>query len=120
MLPRDDLKQTDRNRVACARGPVCIPLYLDLPAIGIVHACWCEQSFADLESTLAPGQRLSPESIEQYSHQGSAVYEAIERILKGPEQQLPDALRFKDKDGHLRSHARLIPTALDSDLRPLA
>ncbi len=84
-----------------------LPLYLDLPGIAVVHACWCERSFADLDPILLPGRRLSHEAIEQYGQRREGVYEAIERILKGPEHLLPDALRFRDKDGHTRSHARL-------------
>lgn len=84
-----------------------LPLFIDLPGMGIVHACWCERSFAVLDPVLAPGCRVSDLAIDLHAQQGGPVYEAIERILKGPEHPLPPALWFKDKDGHTRSSARL-------------
>ena len=84
-----------------------LPIYLDLQDLGVVHACWCPDSFALLDPLLLHDHRISDELIEQYAQSDSVAYRAIERVMKGPEHPLPEALWFKDKDGHPRSSARL-------------
>ena len=84
-----------------------LPLYLDTPEFGVVHACWCENSFRVLEPHLDDQKRLSDSALALYGHRGSLVHSAVETILKGPEHELPIALAFRDKDEIPRNHARL-------------
>lgn len=84
-----------------------LPLYLDSPSFGVVHACWCENCFRTLDPHLDGEKRLSQTALAFYGEHGSPVYDAIETILKGPEHALPEALAFRDKDGNQRAHARL-------------
>ena len=84
-----------------------LPLYVDAEAFGVVHACWCENSFRVLAPHLDQEKRLSPTALALYGHRDSVVHHAMETILKGPEHALPEAFAFTDKDGKRRNHARL-------------
>ncbi len=85
-----------------------LPVHLDLQHIGVVHACWCEQSFRELkEEYLRADNTLSEDAYREYADEHSAFFRAIERILKGPEHPLPPELYFHDKDGHQRKNARI-------------
>ena len=52
-------------------------------------------------------QCLLNDSYGNCSQEGSAAYDAIETLLKGPEVDLPEGVSFKDKDGHVRHSARI-------------
>lgn len=84
-----------------------LPAYLDLPDIGVVHACWDSKSFEALDPHLRNDKTFRETALQEYANPNSEVHAAIECILKGPELPLPEALWFKDKDGHARSHARV-------------
>jgi hypothetical protein len=84
-----------------------LPVFLDLGQFGVVHACWCPESFDTLRPVMKSDGCLSNGAIERCSQPSSPIYRAIERVLKGPEYPLPEALWFKDKDGNPRSEARL-------------
>jgi hypothetical protein len=43
---------------------------------------------------------------ESYRH-GTPAHAAVEILLKGPEQRLPEGFHFFDKDGHKREEVRL-------------
>jgi hypothetical protein len=43
---------------------------------------------------------------ESYRH-GTGAHAAVEILLKGPEQRLPEGIHFFDKDGHKREEVRL-------------
>jgi hypothetical protein len=79
-----------------------LPLWLDLGDLRVVHACWDERSMA----ALGGDPHLSDALMVASSRRGSAEYEAIETICKGPEVELPDGLEFADKGGHVRHRAR--------------
>ena len=84
-----------------------LPLLIDTAAFGVVHACWCENSFRTLGPHLTAGGLLSDGALSLYEDESSGVHQAIETILKGPEHPLPPAFAFTDKDGTPRSEARL-------------
>lgn len=84
-----------------------LPLFIDTEAFGVVHACWCEDSFRTLRPHLDDTGRLSERTLDLYEDKGSSVHRAVETILKGPEHKLPQAFGFTDKDGNVRSEARL-------------
>jgi hypothetical protein len=82
-----------------------LPVYLDLDDIGVVHACWCEESFAEIRPFLNDDNTMTDAAYQEYADDTSAFYQTIERVLKGPEHALPEELHFHDKDGHKRSNA---------------
>lgn len=75
-----------------------IPLWLDLDGVRVAHACWHPASMDALgDGTLADAHVAA--------EKGSAVYDAIEVVLKGPEIEM-DGMVYLDKDGHPRRKAR--------------
>jgi len=83
-----------------------LPLYLDLPDIRVVHACWHEPSLQVLDGYLDEHNRLRPDAWHLASRKGYEAFEAVEVILKGLEIELPQGKQFLDKDGHPRRHIR--------------
>jgi calcineurin-like phosphoesterase family protein len=84
-----------------------LPLWLDLPGLRIVHACWHQESMNLLRPLLGPNQTLSDEAIVFGSRKGHPVYEAIEVVCKGPEVALPPGISFEDKGGKVRHEVRV-------------
>jgi hypothetical protein len=93
-----------------------LPLWLDLPELRVVHACWHPVFMDYLRPMLQPGLRVSkqlmtegtrkPPDSEKYTPQTS-VFKACDAILKGLEIALPYGLRFADKEGTSRKEVRL-------------
>lgn len=93
-----------------------LPLWLELPGIRVVHACWHSEYIALLESTLHEGNRLNaallpvatiPPKEEEQSPSGLTVYDAVQTLLRGPDVALPYGLFFLDKDGTERRRLRI-------------
>ena len=84
-----------------------LPLWMDLPGLRIVHACWHQESMNLLRPLLGPNQTLSDEAIVLGSRKGHPVYEAIEVVCKGPEVALPPGISFQDKAGKVRHEVRV-------------
>jgi hypothetical protein len=82
-----------------------LPLYLELPGLRVVHACWDARYIAYLRAQL-PDDRLTSEFLLRASRKGSAEMDAIEVTLKGHETKLPGEHHFFDKDGHRRTMVR--------------
>lgn len=93
-----------------------LPLWLDLPNIRVVHACWHQRFMDYLEPKLASGNRLTPELMIDASREpanelekdnaDASVFKAVESLTKGIEVPLPGGRTFKDKDGHERGRVR--------------
>src|SRR5690554_5746752 len=74
-----------------------LPVYLDLPDLRAIHACWHEpylQAVAPYLDAAAP--RLGGRRTQR--HRGS--------LLKGLEVSLPEGHSFHDKDGNVRTKVR--------------
>ncbi len=84
-----------------------LPLWLDLGAIRVVHACWNDAYMSRLKSHLGPNNTLTDDLMVLASRDGHWVFEAVEALCKGLEVILPDGLSFHDKDGHQRRAARV-------------
>jgi Calcineurin-like phosphoesterase len=84
-----------------------LPVWLDLPGLRAVHACWHEPSREALMPFLDDGGRLTEEGILESYRYGSDAHAAVEILLKGPEERLPEGVHFFDKDGHKREEVRL-------------
>lgn len=86
-----------------------LPLWLDLGDIRVVHACWHEPSMRVIENALGGNRFGSTEQLVSAFSRGTALYEAVEVVLKGPEISLTDygAPAYVDKDGHMRTRARV-------------
>lgn len=82
-----------------------LPLFLELPGLRVVHACWDARYIAQLHEWLL-NDRLTDDFLLRASRVGSAEFEAIEVTLKGHETKLPGDHHFFDKDGHRRTMVR--------------
>lgn len=82
-----------------------LPLWLDLPGLRAVHACWHPAAMAELAPRLLPGSRLDRSLFHAACRRGSPEFAAVEAILKGPEVALPDGMTFK-LGGVVRREAR--------------
>ncbi|MDF1624255.1 MAG: metallophosphoesterase [Pseudohongiella nitratireducens] len=83
-----------------------LPLYLDLPGLRVVHACWHEPSQQVMDNYLDADNRMTEEAWYQATQKGHEAYDAVEILLKGLEIPLPDGIHFIDKGGHPRHHIR--------------
>ena len=83
-----------------------LPLFLELPGLRVVHACWDARYIALLREQL-PNDRLTPEFLLAASRKGSPEMDAVEITLKGREIRLPEGQHFFDKDGHRRDMMRV-------------
>jgi hypothetical protein len=95
-----------------------LPLWLDLPEIRVVHACWHERSMVALAPHFHDGNRLTPQLLIRASpaapgkgqpdkRDDNPLYCAIETLLKGVEIDLPGGHGFKDQYGHFRHEMRV-------------
>ena len=93
-----------------------LPLWLELPELRVVHACWHEPSLQLLgarlddrkclpDDLLVPALRkpLSGEGISS----GKPIYDATEIVTKGMEAPAPEGLRLPDKEGYFRNEVRV-------------
>ena len=111
-----------------------LPLWLELPGLRVVHACWSNEHIECLRAAHGGPNLPTGDALEALFIKGNPLYDAIEVVLKGPEVDLPEHLWYRDKDGHLREKARyrwwgegrnvlreravFIPGSLDSEGRP--
>lgn len=94
-----------------------LPLWIDLPGLRVVHACWHQGLMDFLAPLLAPGHRLTinlmieashePEDESEKDNAEPSVFKAVEALTKGIEIPLPEPHSFKDKDGHKRNRVRV-------------
>ena len=84
-----------------------LPLWLDLPGLRVVHACWHPDSMAAIASQLRDGARIDRDFVVAASRKGSREYRAIEALLKGLEVDLPEGHGFHDELGTWRTNARI-------------
>jgi hypothetical protein len=84
-----------------------LPLWLDLPGLRVVHACWHQPSIDLLQKAMGSSQRLTDEMIFVGSRKGHPIYAAIEIVCKGLEVELPPGISFKDKEGKIRHEVRV-------------
>jgi hypothetical protein len=84
-----------------------LSVYIDAGAIRVIHAAWNEKALCDISSFLNENKCLKDDAYTICSERGTAPYQAIETLLKGPEINLPQGVTFKDKDGHVRDSARI-------------
>jgi hypothetical protein len=82
-----------------------LPLFLELPGLRVVHACWDARYIAYLRQQL-PDDRLTDDFLQRASRVGSPEFTAIEVTLKGHETDLPGGHHFFDKDNHRRTRVR--------------
>ncbi|MGE4533476.1 metallophosphoesterase [Halomonas sp.] len=83
-----------------------LPLYLDLPELRVVHACWHPPSVEALRPYLDAQRRILPDAWPNLALQEGSGFEALETLIKGLEIPLPAGEEFLDKDGNPRHRIR--------------
>jgi hypothetical protein len=82
-----------------------LPLFLELPGLRVVHACWDDEHIEWLRSH---GYQRLNEALLIASHQRrSTPYQVINDTLKGKEFNIPEKYTWHDKDGHARNSNRI-------------
>jgi hypothetical protein len=85
-----------------------LPVYRVQTGLRFVHACWHKPSLNLLSQKCLDMQgRFTKLGLLAVHDRKSPLYQAAEIVLKGPEQQLPDNIIFKDKSGQIRKEARI-------------
>lgn len=84
-----------------------IPLWLETDYACFVHACWDVDSMAILKPLLTDNNCLTPHGLVATSKEGTAPFDALERVLKGVETSLPDGIVMVDKEGTKRTRVRV-------------
>jgi hypothetical protein len=95
-----------------------LPLWLDLPDIRVIHACWhgrfinwLQAGFVGTDRQLSdallePATR-EPTNEEEKDNADPSLFKAVEALTKGIEIPLPDGHSFHDKDGIERGRVRV-------------
>ncbi|MBV7434842.1 metallophosphoesterase [Cardiobacteriaceae bacterium TAE3-ERU3] len=84
-----------------------LPLWIETEEACFVHACWDSDSMAVLKPLLTKKHCLTPQALQATGQKRTPAFDALENVLKGIEMQLPDGIRFKDKNGISRSRMRM-------------
>jgi len=84
-----------------------LPLYFETENLLAIHACPEIESFNALKNhRLIKNSHLTDEFILLATEKNSDEYIMIEKLLKGPEHNLPEGISITDKDNHIRSEIR--------------
>ena len=94
-----------------------LPLWLDLPGLRVVHACWHAPFISWLSPRLHSGRYLTrelmvavtdePEDDREKDDGTPSLFKGVEAATKGIEIPLPEGRDFEDKDGHVRTRVRV-------------
>jgi len=84
-----------------------LPLWLELPGLRVVHACWHDGYMQELRPFLSASLQLNAELIKQASRKAHMQFRTVEGLTKGLEIALPDGYSFQDKDDHPRHEVRI-------------
>lgn len=94
-----------------------LPLWIELPGIKVVHACWHTPFMQYLEPRLHARRWLTrellaeatdePENEAEKDNAIPSLFKAVEALTKGLEIPLPGQHSFNDKDGHSRTRVRV-------------
>lgn len=84
-----------------------LPVARDLGTLRVVHACWDGECIQRIETAVNELGAFTPDFLHYSSAQGDPLFDAVERVLKGPELRLPDGLSVRDKEGAERRQIRI-------------
>ena len=84
-----------------------LPMWLELPGLRVVHACWDEASIDLLRKVCGPGNVLTERLLIDSHTKGRTEHKAIESVLKGREVDLPYGKSFLDKTNTERTSVRV-------------
>lgn len=107
----NDYKDKPEEMQAAIAWFKTLPLFIDLPEIRAIHACWSEHEMKKIETYLDSENVVKPELFDEFmllaNTKGTSEFEAIEVLLKGLEVSLPEGKSFKDKSENVRTEIRV-------------
>jgi len=80
-----------------------LPLFLELPGLRVVHACWDDSQIKVLNGQ----NRLTDELLFKSAMRETKEFHALDVLLKGKEILLPQGCFFDDKEGFTRPKIRV-------------
>lgn len=83
-----------------------LPLFYENEHLRVVHACWAPEQLEVLQAHFG-GTQLKEELVENSATKNTALYEAVEIVLKGKELPLPEGKSFFDQGKHERKEVRI-------------
>ena len=84
-----------------------LPLWLDLPHLRAVHACWHDGYMNELRPYLTSRNQLTNKLMVPASQKDQMEFRTVEGLTKGLEIALPDGHSFLDRYGKTRSRVRI-------------
>ncbi|MCS4090079.1 metallophosphoesterase [Rhizobium sp. BK176] len=84
-----------------------LPLYLDLPGIRCVHACWQPEVIEDVRRLSRGTGLLSGQMLFDSYRKGHETREQVDITIRGREVDLPEGVSFIDGDGAERDKSRV-------------
>jgi hypothetical protein len=84
-----------------------LPLWLDLPGLRVIHACWDPAAIARVGPQLGEGGTVTDALLHAGFTKRSQAYADLETLLKGMEAELPAGFSYRDKEGTPRDAIRL-------------
>ncbi|MCA9094315.1 MAG: metallophosphoesterase [Planctomycetaceae bacterium] len=104
----ETLKQLNQKEMQSALAWFkSLPLWLDLPELRVVHACWDKNCLQRVSEGLQQLGGISDPFLHSTCSPGEDLYAPVEVLLKGKEAKLPQGMSFTDKDGHERHDIRI-------------
>lgn len=100
------LQLTDKHLAGSIEWFGTLPMWLDLPGLRVVHACWDDKAIATIRSARPENEAITPEFLHAACDPENVLFDAVEIILKGKEAELPYGKFFVDKEGHIRTATR--------------
>jgi hypothetical protein len=88
-----------------------LPLFIDLPEIRAIHACWSDYEIDKIRHYLDKNNAINPELFEEFlvkaNTENTPEFDAIEVLLKGLEVPLPEGQSYSDNKGNERHSTRV-------------
>lgn len=84
-----------------------LPVWVEVPGLRAVHACWDEVSREKLRPYLTNDAQLMHAHMDAYFTKGNDAFDAIEILMKGPETDLPAGITFLDECNVIRKRSRI-------------
>ncbi|MBY3157176.1 metallophosphoesterase [Rhizobium laguerreae] len=84
-----------------------LPIYLDLPGIRCVHACWQPDVIDDIRRLSHGTGLLAGQVLFDSYRNGHETRDLIDTAIRGREVELPEGVSFVDSDGVERDKSRV-------------
>jgi hypothetical protein len=106
-----EYKKDNKKMLAAIEWFKTLPLFLDLPEVRAIHACWSEHEINKIKHYLTSDNTVKREFFEEFylkaNTKDSVEFDAVEILLKGVEIPLPQGIVFADKSGTPRNNIRI-------------